>query len=122
MNDRPTLQQLEQARPYKSACGAEDFSKAKALTLHLLQQAGPAGMTVPDLRANGCGERPPNRICDLRHEGVPIITRRENGVTRYVLAKFLPIQRQSPSGETAFMRRRRQEQEQAAPLFAGVRP
>lgn len=85
-----TLAQLEQAQPYKPTCQSEDFLKAKLLTDELLERAGAVGMTVPELRAKGCGERPPNRICDLRKDGQAIVTRREaNRVTRYIKAKFL---------------------------------
>ena len=91
MNERRiTLEQLERAKPYKATCRSEDFSTAKLLTDELLERAGAAGMTVPELRAKGCGERPPNRICDLRKDGQAIVTRRDaNGVTRYIKAKFL---------------------------------
>jgi hypothetical protein len=86
-----TLEQLEQAKPYKPTCHSEDFSTAKLLTDEMLERAGADGITVPELRAKGCGERPPNRICDLRKDGQAIVTRRDaNGVTRYIKAKFLP--------------------------------
>ena len=95
MNERRvTLEQLAQAKPYKPVCSAEDFSTAKLLADELLERAGAVGMTVPELRAKGCGERPPNRICDLRKDGQAIVTRRDaNGVTRYIKAKFLPAEK-----------------------------
>src|SRR5215469_11335917 len=106
---RITLEKLQQAKPYKPACHSEDFSTAKLLTDGLLERAGAAGMTVPELRANGCGERPPNRICDPRKDGQAIVTRRDaNGITRYIKAKFLPEERSEDAQEVEsdFMRRR----------------
>lgn len=68
-DSRPTLAQLDQARPYRPKVTAGDFAACKLAALEALRQAGPIGLTTQELRDNGAGERPPNRICDLRRDG-----------------------------------------------------
>lgn len=88
---RITLKQLEQAGPHEPACHANDFSADKLRVLEALEQAGAAGLTTRDLMERGGGMRPPNRIHDLREEGIAIKTVFEGrGVYRYILCKFLP--------------------------------
>ena len=87
---RITLEQLEQSEPCKPVCRASDFTADKLRVLHALEQAGAAGLTTRELMRRGGGMRPPNRIHDLRENGVAIKTIPEGrGVYRYVLCKFL---------------------------------
>ena len=88
---RISVEQLNQAEPYKPACRASDFVADKLRVLEALEQAGAAGLTTSELMQRGGGMRPPNRIHDLREEGHAIKTNPEGrGVYRYVLCKFLP--------------------------------
>jgi hypothetical protein len=87
----PTLAQLEQARPYRPDGPPGNAEAHTQRTLECLEAARAIGCTTQELRAKGCGERPPNRVCDLRKRGIAIKTKREpHGVTRYILAKYLP--------------------------------
>lgn len=65
----PTLAEVAQARPYRPKVTSSDFAACKLATLEALRQAGPLGLTTQELRDRGAGERPPNRICDLRKDG-----------------------------------------------------
>jgi len=88
---RITLGQLEHAEPCKPACNAGDFAADKLRVLEALEQAGAAGLTTRELMDRGGGMRPPNRIHDLREDGVAIKTVSEGrGIYRYILCKYLP--------------------------------
>ena len=87
---RITLEQLDQARPHKPACRASDFVADKLRILEALKQAGAAGLTTRELMERGGGMRPPNRIAELRKDGIAIKTVAEGrGVYRYILCNFL---------------------------------
>ena len=90
-DSRPTLAQLGQARPYRPAGPPENAEAHTQRTLDCLEAAKSRGCTTTELMDQGCGLRPPNRICDLRHKrGIPITTRPEGrGVYRYILTKYI---------------------------------
>lgn len=67
----PTLEQCASAKPYKPQVIAGDFEHCKIAALETLLTDGLngcSGVSTPDLRARGAGERPPNRIKDLRDD------------------------------------------------------
>ena len=99
---RLTLEQLEHAERHKPACQASDFAADKQRVLEALEQAGAAGLTTRELMDCGGGMRPPNRIHDLREDGVAIKTIPEGrGVYRYVLCRFLPDREDAPAAAHA---------------------
>lgn len=86
-----SLSQLRQAQPYKPTCDAGDFTADKLRVLEALEEAGATGLTTRELMDRGGGMRPPNRIHDLREDGVAIKTVSEGrGIYRYILCKYLP--------------------------------
>ena len=128
----PKLNTIEQARPLKPDSHAEDFEADKLAVLDALRRAGPHGMSTMEFLRRGIGGvRPPNRVCDLRKDGHLIQTVRESGrQCRFVLLHEnpRPIPRPGPRKPieqipiSDFMRRRREEDERATPLFAGQFP
>jgi hypothetical protein len=87
MNQNPTLQQINESRPYRPAGPREVHADDAQRLLARLRAAGSAGVTTGELIREGCcGLRPPNRCLDLRKAGHLLRTIREShGVFRYVL-------------------------------------
>lgn len=84
---RPTLAELEQAKPPKPSSHDEDFSAHEARVLACLREAGPRGCSNEELRKRGCGERPSNRFVPLRKKGYLIKTDRSVRPARFVLLR-----------------------------------
>jgi len=58
----------------------------KQLTLHLLKQAGPGGVTTSEFLVAGCGSRFGARVQELRDDGYVIPAKRiRDGSYRYTL-------------------------------------
>jgi hypothetical protein len=125
-----TLEQLEQARPLRPDRHDDDFFAHETRTLECLREAGPQGYSNAELRERGCGERPSNRVCALRKKAYLIKTDRSTYPARFVLlrdangnksASFSEGPPDPRSSESDYMRRARQEEIAALPLF-GARP
>ena len=97
----------------------------KAAILELLRERGPQGVLGSELYARPelYGRSPRNRVSELRAEGF-LIEGKPHGSADWFYrlirdnAGVTPL---SAKPESDFMRRRREEQAAAMPLFAGVR-
>jgi len=133
MNTFPlTPCQLERAKPLNPDSHAEDFEADKLAVLDALRKAGTRGVSTVEFLQRGIGGvRPPNRVCDLRKDGHLIQTVRESGrQCRFVLLheNLSPTPRPAPGKQAEqiplsdYMQKIQDEQAEATPLFAGVRP
>lgn len=105
-DNRVTLDILEQAQPYRPRTSSADFTDDKYAVLEALlidSLNGGSGVSTPDLRARGGGERPPNRVKDLRDEDHHLIETIPGRPFRFKLLhvnlsavpeKLLPLARQ----------------------------
>jgi hypothetical protein len=90
MTDATSVEQIEQAKPYRTDGRREkEHADDAQRLLRRLRDRGAEGITTGELIREGCcGLRPPNRIGDLRDAGHLIETRREgHGVFRFVLIR-----------------------------------
>ena len=125
MKERPTLCEVAKAEPRRGS-GAPIRSRSHYATiLQLLRDRGPRGVLSSELYARPelYGRSPRNRISELRRDG-HLIEGKPHGPADWFYrlirdnAGVTPL---SAKPESDFMRRRREEQAAAMPLFAGVR-
>jgi hypothetical protein len=100
MGNTTSVEQIEQAKPYRPDGPREKHADDAQRLLQRLRERGAEGITTGELIREGCcGLRPPNRIGDLRDAGHLIETRREgHGVFRFVLIRECvnPTERRHP--------------------------
>jgi hypothetical protein len=89
MGNTASVEQIEQAKPYRPDGPREKYTDDAQRLLQRLRERGAEGITTGELIREGCyGLRPPNRAKDLRDAGHLIETRREgHGVFRFVLIR-----------------------------------
>lgn len=87
--ERSSLNELEQARPYKPKGERPENARHMQRLLEILRDRADVGITTGELiRRGDCGLRPPNRVKNLRDAGHLIETRREGGgVFRFILIR-----------------------------------
>jgi hypothetical protein len=131
-----TLDEIAQARPKRGTGAPARCISHKSNILALLKERGKNGVLGSELYAQPhlYGRSPRNRISELRESG-HLIEGRQHGPSDWFYCLIRDASGAKPSSdsnqatrppiensETEFMRRRREEQEQAVPLFSGVRP
>jgi len=132
MTARPTLREIARARPRRGSGAPARCASHKSAILALLRERGARGVLSSELydHPEKFGRSPRNRVSELRQEGFLIAGElrgtdwwyaliRDNRGVPSVPEHSRPVEAVQPA-ETPFMRRRREEREQAAPLFAGL--
>jgi hypothetical protein len=133
---RPTLAEIAPARPRRGAGALSCCASQKSAILALLRERGQRGVLGSELYSHPelYGRSPRNRISELRRDGClleggphgssdwfyRLIRECENPVERPAEKEATPTSSETAS-ESEYMRRVREEQARAMPLFAGVR-
>jgi len=128
----PSLSEVGRARPQRGFGVPARCVSHKAAILALLRKRGPQGVLSSELydSPENFGRSPRNRVSELRAEGF-LIEGKPHGSSDWWYRLIRDKDGEKPNSldarearrpvESDFMRRRREEREQAAPLFAGVR-
>ncbi len=121
MNERLTLGEVARAKPRHGSGAPARCASHKSAILALLRERGPQGVLSSELydSPEKFGRSPRNRISELRAEGC-LISGEPRGSSDWHYLLIRDSEGAKPV-ESDFMRQRREEREQAAPLFAGVR-
>lgn len=129
-SSQPTIAEVGQAKPRRSHGAPSRCSSHKAAILALLRERGAQGVLGSELYnfPEKFGRSPRNRISELRKEGC-LISGEPRGASDWFYRLIRDKDGVAPSKpeptkpvESEFMQRRREEEAQAMPLFAGVRP
>jgi hypothetical protein len=129
---RPTLDEVAKALPKSGSGAPARCTSHKENILRLLRERGPEGVLGSELYARPelYGRSPRNRVGELRQSG-HLIEGKSHGSSdwHYVLSHENPSPTPKPSAGkpsqqiplSNYMRQVQIEQDDAAPLFAGVR-
>jgi hypothetical protein len=117
MNERPTLSEVARAKPHRGSGAPGRCASHKDAILALLRERGPQGVLSSELydSPEKFGRSPRNRISELRAGGC-LISGEPRGASDWHYVLIRDSEGAKPS-ESDFMRRRREEDERAAPLF-----